>query len=137
MKHAFTLAILLISVLMGCQKNKTIGSAEIVGEWKLIEEKIESGLIVNTPTVFEPVESDKTITFFESGLYASNGEMCLMSNQASSASTGLFNPSLNSIEPEGCESASATSGIIYELQGDILIISYPCIEACQQKYKRI
>ena len=126
----------LLMFMLGCEKDQT-EATDIMGEWKLVEEKIGSAIIIGEPTVFEPVQSNKTITFYSNGTFSSNGDMCFMTNQASSQNTGLYYESLLSIEPNGCQSAAASSGIKYQLDADTLIISYQCFEACQQKYYRI
>ena len=138
MKPITYLSIILFSfVLFSCENDKIQITSDVVGEWLLIEEKIVEGLIDNQPTVYEPVQSDKTITFSSNGTFQSNGEMCQMLNQDGNSSTGYFYESLQSIEPDGCQSAAPASGIRYEVKGSELIIEYPCVCGCSQKYKRI
>lgn len=139
MKAVYTITLLtLFSLFSGCEKDKITSTTGIVGEWKLAEELISGAIIFGEPPAdFEPVQSDKTISFTATGMFFSNGEMCTMSNQASNPSDGMFYEALLTIEPEGCQFASPTSGITYQLDGDTLIIIYPCYESCVQKYYRI
>ncbi len=138
MRVTYYLTAMLLSMsILGCEKDNTEAKVGIIGEWKLIEEKIGSGLIDGQSVLFEPVQSSKIIIFSSDGTYQSNGEMCQMSNQVNNQTTGFFYEPLNSIEPQGCQSTAPTSGIHYELNGDILLIEYPCYEECQQKYSRI
>lgn len=137
MKATSNLIIILLAIFIsGCEKDNTEATTGIIGEWKLVEEKIGSGLTGN-PVIFEPVQSNKVIVFFNDGTFSSNGEMCIMSNQASSQNIGSFYESLLSIQPDGCQSTAPTSGIKYQIDADTLIIGYPCYEECQQKYSRI
>lgn len=128
----------IILALSGCKKDKIVATSGIVGEWKLAEELISGAIILGEPpAAFEPVQSDKKISFTITGKYSSNGEMCTMSSESTTPSEGMFYESLLSIEPEGCQFSSPTSGILYQLDGDTLIIIYPCYENCVQKYYRI
>lgn len=134
MRRIQPLFLLLLLVSFGCSKDKAIGNPDVLGEWELIEEKEWTGTM--EPEVFQPVESDKTITFLSDGTFQSNGDMCFMSRESNTLSSGMFYPTLNSIEPAECQFAAPSSGIKYEIDGKHLIIKYPCIEICEQKYER-
>ena len=139
MKSTYSILLLtLVLGLAGCEKDTILATSNIVGEWKLAEVKEGSGIIVGQPVVFEPVQSDKKIVFSTDGTFSANGDMCFFSSTGvGTENTGSFYESLQTIEPDNCQSAAASSGITYILDGDTLIIYYPCIEECEHKYYKL
>lgn len=116
-----------------CDKGKHPVSGGIIGEWKLIEELMDPG---NGSGTFQPVSSDKKIEFFGNGTFEANGEMCSMSNQSGSTHEGTYDDSNETFTPDSCASTTTLS-YSYSVNGNTLILSYPCFEACQQKYSRL
>ncbi len=116
-----------------CKKNECTSSNGIVGEWELIEELIDPG---NGSATFQPVSSNKKIKFCDDGTFEANGEMCTMANQSSSTYEGTYNTSTNTFSPNSCFTMMPLS-YGYSVNGNTLILSYQCIEGCQQKYSRI
>ncbi len=128
MKQVIFVSIILL-VISGCGKEKCGSAACIIDEWKLVEELIDPG---NGSGTFQPVSSNKKITFFSNGNYDSNGVTCTMENQAGPSSEGTFSSANGTLSPESCPNM----GIFYTLSTDTLILTYHCFEGCQQKYYR-
>ncbi len=121
--------------LASCEKetcNCYSSSNGIVGEWLLIEELVDPG---DGSGTFQAVNSDKEIKFCDNGSYEANASMCLMTNQSDSTTYGTYDTSTETFSPENCM-IMAPMAYRYSVSGDTLILSYPCIEACQQKYLR-
>lgn len=133
MKYRTAISIGLLSILLiACKKNESCSGCGIVDEWKLVEELMDPG---DGSGTFQSVASTKKITFYSNGTFASNGEMCSMTNQSGSNHDGDYVTSTGTINPDNCASTQPL-GITYTLDVDTLILHYPCFEGCAQKYYR-
>ncbi|MBT8205937.1 MAG: hypothetical protein KJO20_11230 [Eudoraea sp.] len=104
---------------------------EILGEWQLVEVLADPG---DGSGKFKSVDSNKRITFFEDGSYTSNGIICDFTTSAEEASGGQY-----TIDEDGylipcSDPVSYTVGL--RLEDGFLIISFPCIEPCLQKFRK-
>lgn len=104
--------------------------SELIGEWSLIEVYADPG----GGGTFEPVESNKKVTFHSDGTISSNGDLCSMSIAANSATTGTYSLIDSTFSSSSC--LNPDYKYKFEQSEDILIINYPCIEPCQMKYKK-
>jgi len=120
---AFTLT------LVSCSNNNN-SEKEIVGEWKLIETLADPG---DGSGVFQQIDSNKTIEFFNDNTFTSNGVLCFMSNETTS-STGTYLETESQIFPSDCNNSELS--LTYEITSSDLIISYFCIEPCKEKYEK-
>lgn len=122
----------LIGLLVSCSKDEEPNDTGLIGKWELIE-------VLNDPGDgsgdFMVVDSDKTIEFFEDGTVTSNGSLCFNGIDTDMASSGTYSIDEQTINAEGCTHGDRLTH--FELDGDILIISYLCIEPCQAKYKKL
>ena len=118
------------SVLIMFSSCKKEEDPALVNTWKLIEILADPG---DGSGTFQPVNSNKTISFFADGIVSSNGELCQMSAESGSGSSGMYSESDRSITPNNCGISPFT--IYYEFDGSHLILNYPCIEACREKYE--
>ena len=105
--------------------------ASVVGEWTLTEILADPG---DGSGTFQPVVSSKSLTFSATGEVTSSGNICSMFIVGNEPTSGLYSEEDHSI--------TATCGITYPITYEIdaednLILSHPCIEACQEKYVRI
>lgn len=121
------LSILLVSNFSSCKKDK---NTTIVNKWKLIEQYSDPG---DGSGDFNPVESNKTIEFLDNGTVVSNGSLCIMSYDVDGQTTATYNDS--TIITNNCDYENFT--IYYQLKDNNLILWYPCIEGCAQKYQQI
>lgn len=103
-----------------------------LSKWHLIEQLADPG---DGSGTFQPVNSEKTISFFEDGSISSNGQLCTMSTESNVSSSGTYSESELAITPDNCGVAPFI--IYYEMDGPNLILSYPCIEPCKEKYEPV
>lgn len=125
----FLLAVFLFS---SCEKSQE-AATPLSGTWQLVEVLTDPG---DGSGTFESVTSDRSIVFGEDGAYTANGDLCLFGQDTATDSDGIFWTDDQNVEPNSCISQAPRSGITYEFSGEDLILSYPCIEPCQQKYRK-
>ena len=140
MKRLSLIAVVL--VIISCKDNDDASLTtipELSGTWLLVEQYSDPG---DGSGDFMKVKSEKTIEFLNDGTFRSNGKLCSLDSSIGPKTTGIYavNESLtkysqnNYLEPEGCEFENLKVGIY--LRGSDLILSYPCFEGCQQKFKK-
>ncbi|NNJ87871.1 MAG: hypothetical protein HKP53_00590 [Eudoraea sp.] len=124
--------IFFILLLISCKKEESIADNGLTGTWKLIEMYADPG---DGSGDFQPVNSQKNILFKADGTYSSNGNVCEFSTMSNEDTQGIY-----LAVDEGfqivCESEFSTE-IRLEVKDGYLIVSFFCIEPCQQKFKRI
>ncbi len=114
-------------ILTSCKKEET---PELVNSWKLIEILADPG---DGSGTFQPVSSNKIISFFANGSVTSNGQLCNMGTESNASSEGTYAEAETAITPDNCGIAPFV--IYYEFDGSNLILNYPCFEACREKYE--
>jgi len=131
MKKAATI-VLLFFLLISCKSDDGFPSDSIIGTWRLVEMLADPG---DGSGEFMPVTSSKTVEFMADGSFTSNGNICAFStlNDGNSEGSYLTTDEGYSVE---CESPFVST-LILQLKDGALILSFPCIEPCQQKYKRM
>ena len=133
MKKLFLLA--LLPFAMACEKPNVspvdphAGLSH--GKYQLIEQLISPG----GPAVFEPVVSEKTLEFFANGTVESNGNLCQMTTEANDPTFGTWSQQDRMLVPDDCAFPGFSMGLMVE-NGDV-IVAYPCIEPCWQKFRRV
>jgi len=133
MKSLLLFPVFLMAVFfLSCEKDEG-QTSPLSGEWRLVEVYADPG---DGSGSFEPVTSNKTITFDEDGAYTAQGDLCTMTEAADGVTSGKFWSGDQNVEPNDCIFLAPRSGITYEFVGEELILSYPCIEPCQQKYRK-
>lgn len=131
MKSKSILLFLFIGFLFSsCKKDEE--NSGLVNTWKLIEVLADPG---DGSGTFQPVSSDKTVSFYEDGSVVSNGQMCSMGIAVDNGSSGTYSESEMAITPENCGFAAYV--IYYEFENSNLILNHPCFEACREKYELV
>ncbi|WP_124981362.1 hypothetical protein [Nonlabens xiamenensis] len=122
------LALILLGItLLACQSDDDAASSNegIEGMWELTAIYVDPG---NGSGNFEPA-SGKTLQFTSQNLVNCNQGFCFGSiTQATT--TGTYNTAATSIEINNCQAN-------YTLDGDVLELSYFCIEPCVERYNRV
>ncbi|MFK7772497.1 MAG: hypothetical protein AB8F94_10165 [Saprospiraceae bacterium] len=118
-----------IVVIFSCSEKK---ENSLIGKWKLTEQMIGIG---NGNATFQKVNSEKTIEFLKNGTLVSNGTLCTLSKDSDQAEEAIFSEIKNAIILKDC--GSNNKDIYIEMKGAELILSYQCIEVCQQKYIKL
>lgn len=124
-----TLKTFLISSVFfsSCAKEPEVVKRTIAGNYLLTELLADPG---NGSGTFTAVSSSKTLTFGTNNSINSNGDICSMGSDANQPSFGTFSLQDSTISVNNC------FVIDFELNGNELILSYPCIEPCKAKYTR-
>ena len=117
-----------VAVISSCNTE----NAELVSKWLLTEQLADPG---DGSGVFMPVTSQKEIEFFEDGSFNSNGSLCVMDIYTTDPSSGTYDDNTMIIDVNGCTVSNFPR--TYEILADTLILNYPCIEACREKFIRI
>jgi hypothetical protein len=129
MKLNFLFLLLASSMLISsCSEDE---EPQLVSKWKLIEILADPG---DGSGQFESVESEKTIEFFEDGTYGSNSSLCYMGPEVGTGTTGTYSTADSTISPY-C--GIAPTVLHFEMVGADLVVSYPCIEPCREKYEAV
>lgn len=126
---------LLIALSLGtfscADDDDNLTPVDIVGEWRLSAVLADPG---DGSGEFEPVVSTKEISFSNQNTFTSNYSLCGL-NSDDIAGSGIYSLVAKTITPDDCVTLGG-SPFGLELIGDELIISYLCIEPCQEKYLR-
>ncbi|MFC4094414.1 hypothetical protein [Euzebyella saccharophila] len=110
----------------------------LIGTWLLVEQYTDPG---DGSGEYQKVDSEKSIEFLEDGIFKSNGELCDLNSDAGANTSGAYvmNDTIisqfsseNYLLPDGCTTEDFK--IFYHLEEGSLVLSYPCIEGCGQKY---
>lgn len=123
---------LVLGFLYSCDKDDDKSTDKgLIGNWKLIEVLADPGDGSGTFTV---VESNKIITFQQNGIITSNGTLCNMSLDANNPTSGTYSLTDMTFKSPDCNNPDYKYQ--FKQNGNILIITYPCFEACQAKYQK-
>lgn len=121
------LTILIMLLTFSCSKT----NSELVGKWRLVELLADPG---NGSGKFRPVSSKKVLEFYSDGTLKSNGEICFMSKESDTPTTGMYSLADSTIVGEKCK--DSPSKITFEKNGTTLILNFQCIEPCRAKYRK-
>ena len=132
----FLLSILILACENAdCDDEIGVCLPETESTWQLVEVLADPG---NGSGTFNPVNSNRTITFFQDGTFSSEGSLCLFEVNNDGTTSGLINTTDSRLEFSGCNEndLNEQSTLDYELNGDELIIRFLCIEPCAWKFRR-
>ena len=113
------------------QENEQEG---LVSKWHLIEQLMDPG---DGSGTFQPVTSDKTLSFFEDGTFCSqNGSVCIGDLwSGGESSSGTYSETSMTMDVSDCTGGHVP--LSYEMDGGFLVLNYACIKACREKYEQI
>ncbi len=106
-------------------------SPEILGDWQLIEVLADPG---DGSGRFKVVDSNKRITFLENGTYTANGFICDFTTLSDGTSSGEYTTTDFGYQIPCAGPVNYTVDI--RLEEGFLILSFPCIEPCMQKFRK-
>ena len=112
--------------------NNTTIEPGLIGNWKLVAVYSDPG---DGSGDFVPVSSDKTIQFNANTIINSNANLCVLFSDVGEPSSGTYSEADESFTITNCDIMPVTG--YYELGNSNLIISYLCIEPCQEKYEKV
>ena len=118
--------------MLSCtNKDENPENPELIGKWRLIEILADPG---DGSGKFQKVNSRKIIEFHSDEKITSNGSIYYMSVEVDSPSAGTYSLSDSTIISPDC--SNYLRNIRFKIEKSFLIISYPCDEACLEKYKK-
>ncbi|NRD21498.1 hypothetical protein HNV08_15695 [Winogradskyella eckloniae] len=120
--------LLVIITLVSCSDDDT-EDADLIGNWKLIEVLSDPG---DGNGTFQDIDSEKTITFFEDGTFSSTESIC---NSATTDDLYIGVYTDSNLTPDNCSDSGWAYNFV--IDGNTLILSYPCIEPCKEKYIKL
>ncbi len=124
--------IIILSLIAGLFLNTSCSKQDpkeidLVNKWHLIETLADPG---DGSGVFQKVESDAIIEFFEDNTVRYSNSFCQGDN---SVNTAIYSNSENKIYPD-CDPGLFLE---FKIEGDQLIIYYNCIEGCAEKFELV
>ena len=135
---------MLSGIILSCSNDndKHISvNPELIGKWKLIETFEDPG---DGSGVYESIDSEKTIEFFNNGTFTISGPLCGLSTTIGQNTTGNINysseilindNSLNSNEE--CEHNTSSKYGFHIENSDLIIYWTACVEGCALKYQKL
>ncbi|MHA6281496.1 hypothetical protein ACXYMT_15075 [Salinimicrobium sp. CAU 1759] len=130
-------------IIFSCSKsddNQNVINPDFLGKWKLTETLQDPG---DGSGVYERIDSEKTIEFFNNGTFSINGPLCGLSTSVGENIMGQVrnsNYSNNNIllSNEKCSTDNSSTEYIVVIENSDLIIYYTaCVEGCAQKYQKV
>lgn len=111
---------------------------DIVNKWVLVEVYNDPG---DGSGDFVPIQSTKTLEFTKDFTFTASESLCFGTDDTIGVS-GSYEVNTERILPEGCYPEGPSTDvpeyvITYFIDGEFLILQYPCIEACSEKYRVI
>ena len=122
----------LLVFVISCSDDPEPEVVPLTGEWRLKEILIDPG---NGSGEFQEVDSDKIIEFFSNGKVESNGNLCNGGITTSRPSTGIYKVPDSILEIDNCQQDVLMTR--FRIRDGNLILSYPCIEPCEEKYVKL
>ena len=118
-----------------CDDTLGICPVEIESTWLLREILMDPG---DGSGTFSPIISNRTLTFFEDGTFNSVGSLCSLSADDNQETSGSINYSDGLLEFMNCydNTSAEMISLPFSINGDELILSFPCDEPCQLKYQK-
>jgi len=128
--------LLLCLIIFSCSDDngRKSESSDILGKWKLTQTLFDPG---DGSGVYVDVEANdnREIEFTNNGNVISNYSLCLDNPTTGTSFTAPYFADEDYILPNNCFPDGFN--IEYQIQGESLILSYPCVEGCLFKFVRI
>ncbi len=123
-----------IAICSGFSACNTEKEEALLSKWHLIEQLMDPG---DGSGMFQPVSSDKTVSFFEDGSVSSeHGSICIGEVwSGGNSSSGTYSEATMTIDVDNCTGGHVP--LSYQMDGGFLILNYACIEACREKYEQV
>ncbi|WP_298516469.1 hypothetical protein [uncultured Kordia sp.] len=129
------LLLVIATLFISCNTNDDAPISQevsLLGNWRLVEYLADPG---DGSGEYIAITSDKTLTFNSNGEITSNYSLCNMLVIVDpEPSSGTYSTTTGIIDVPNCPNASPLA-IRFETSNEgNLIIYYPCIEGCSEKY---
>lgn len=132
MRRFIIISIFLLTI--SCNNDDDFDTSTVIGTWEINARLADPG---DGSGTFQPLQSGKTLAFSAIGsVIVSKGTLCGIANDEDGTQSGRFNTSTSLITVT-CEGFPEDFSVGYELKDGNLMISYPCIEGCAERYQKI
>ena len=118
-------------VLLSCNDDEIV-APELIGTWQLSEVLADPG---DGSGTFTPVESNRTVTFLSSGKVESSESLC-PGEISQGKGIGIYSLQDSTIIAT-CPDQEISINMTFTIEEANLILIYPCIEACAEKYVKV
>lgn len=119
---------LVIFLFLSCESDDN--TKEVIGKWKLIQVLADPG---DGSGKFVDVDSDQIIELYSDGSFFSNADLCGFRSVTTVVTEGTYND--GKMQIERCNSAKYN--LTYLEKDGFLLVYYPCIEPCVEKYTKL
>ncbi len=118
-----------------CDDTFSVCSPEVESIWLLTEVLLDPG---DGSGTFQPVTSDRQLTFFADGAFLSIGSLCNLDVNDAEEITGTINYEDGQLMFLNCFPNMSAEMLLlpFTVTNDELILSFNCDEPCQFKYQR-
>lgn len=127
--------LVIFSMLLSCEQDNSHNSEtnEFIGKWKMTETLIDPG---DGSGTYAPVSGEYFLEFFTDGTVDSNYMLCTLSGTNTGSYTSTYFAEEQYIQSQTCN-ANQDFQISFQMEGENLILNYPCVEACLVKFIKI
>ena len=123
--------LVLFLVVLSCDSDDD-NNVGLIGDWQLVEVLADPG---DGSGTFMPVTSSNIMTFNTDGTVTSNSVMCHISINATMPSAGIYSSDRMFFKTDAC--GLPDYEYTFEINGDLLTFSVPCIEPCGARYRKL
>ena len=131
LKNCFIL-IALLGLLINCTDDSEGTDPKLEGRWQLKAVLMDPG---DGSGTFQPIESDKYIEFLSNGEIRSNSNLCSSGGNIDNPSSGKYVLPDSVLIIDNCPRPLGPT--YFRIESENLILSYPCIEPCEEKYVKL
>lgn len=133
MKYLLLTALSIFIVTSCSPPKEPIDVTGLIDTWQLIEIYSDPG---DGSGDFVQVDSDKTIEFLSNGFVVATGSFCSLSTSSDGIEEASYDDNTMQITAQ-CNNQDFIITYRLDDEADEIELSYPCIEGCAAKFKRI
>ena len=124
--------LVLVGLVINCSGDSEDVDPALIGRWKLKAVLLDPG---DGSGTFQSVDSDKFIEFLSNDEVSSNGNLCNGGASSDDPSSGVYALPDSILQIDGCTQDVFLTR--FRIENGKLILSYPCIEPCEEKYDKL
>lgn len=122
----------ILSLVINCSDDSERVDPSLAGRWQLKAVLSDPG---DGSGTFQSVESNKYIEFLSNDEVRSNGNLCNGGSSSDNSSAGVYVLPDSILQIDGCPQDFFLTR--FRIENGRLILSYPCIEPCEEKYVKL
>ncbi len=122
----------LLGLVINCSDDSENANPSLHGRWQLKAVLYDPG---DGSGTFKAVDSEKYIEFLSNQEVRSNGNLCNGGTSFEEPSSGVYVLPDSTLQIDECPQNILSTR--FRIQNGKLILSYPCIEPCEEKYVKL